>query len=394
MPNSRLEVLFQKYYSRLATSQEIEELMLLIEKSATDEQLSGMLKDAWNNLEENEVYFSEEQSRRMLESILPETDSHVEIPETHPKTKWAVFRWKWYAAAALLLPLLTTVWWVTTRNGSPVENEKAAVQAAIVAGTNKAKLTLEDGSVISLSNTVEQIVQQGTQEIAKTDKGHLTYLAGESQTKNLSINTLTTPKGGQYQITLSDGTRVWLNAASSIRFPTHFPANERKVEIDGEVFFEVHKDHRRPFLVSFGNNEVKVLGTSFNIKHYGDEPVSQTTLVEGSVSLNSGGKKINMTPGQGARIDNKGGIQMEEVDVDQVTSWKDGYFNFQDSDIREVMRQISRWYDVEVIYESKISKKRFTGKLPRDENISELMAMLRYAGVNCRIDAGKIKISN
>lgn len=193
---------------------------------------------------------------------------------------------------------------------------------------------------------------------------------------------------------MPDGSKVWLNASSSIRFPAFFDRNERKVEITGEVYFEVTKDKSKPFKVLFGDSEVEVLGTSFNIMAYEDESLSKTTLVEGSVKLKNSKENKQLSPGEQASINSGGHIVAGIVDVDEAIAWKSGLFYFRDAGIEEVMRQASRWYDIDIKYNGKIPVRQFTGKVSRNVNISELLNMLRYAGVNCRIEDNKVVVSS
>lgn len=265
------------------------------------------------------------------------------------------------------------------------------VPADIRPGENRAILTLADGSVIRLDDAVKGVIsQQGDAEIKKVADGEIVYNQAGNRVQDSRINTVSTPRGGQFRITLPDGSAVWLNSSSLIRFPTGFEAAERRVEIEGEVFFEVKKDATRPFRVVFGGNEVEVLGTSFNIAHYSDEAVSRTTLVEGAVSFRGGGKVSVLKPGQEASVTESGVVSIADVDVEEAIAWKNGLFFFQDADVGSVMRQVSRWYDVEVVYEGTFSKKQLRGKVPRSEALSELMNMLHYAGLRYRMEGRKI----
>ena len=194
------------------------------------------------------------------------------------------------------------------------------------------------------------------------------------------------------QITLPDGTKAWLNASSSIRFPVAFAAGERRIEVNGEVYFQVRKDKSRPFRVNFGKNEIEVLGTSFNVMNYEDEHTSQTTLEEGSLIVKSGRQQSKLRPGDQASIAKEGAMSVSQVDIEEAIAWKDGLFHFQYAGVEEVMRQAARWYDVEVSYEGPVPEKQLTGTVERNLNISELMTMLQYSGVKSRIEGRKIVI--
>nr|WP_262909520.1 FecR family protein [Niabella pedocola] len=212
-------------------------------------------------------------------------------------------------------------------------------------------------------------------------------------------NTVTTPRGGQYQLTLEDGSKVWLNAASSIRFPTTFQGKERKIEISGEAYFEIAKDAARPFKVAFETpagmkSEVTVLGTHFNIMSYNDEKAAKTTLLEGSVSISSNGNTAILTPAQQASQTDRNGITVaSNIDVNEAVAWKNGFFEFHATGLQEVMRQIGRWYDVEISYEGKIPERNFGGKISRQNNAAEVLKILELSQIKFRIEGKKIIVT-
>jgi ferric-dicitrate binding protein FerR (iron transport regulator) len=236
--------------------------------------------------------------------------------------------------------------------------------------------------------------QNGKQVLLKN--GELAY-AGDAGSGEVVYNNLTTPKGRQFQILLPDGTKVWLNAASSLRYPTAFSGSNREVEVTGEVYFEVAKNAHQPFIIHLNNKtKIQVLGTQFNVNAYSNEAAIRTTLVEGSIKIVSGasaaGGPVVLRPGQQAQINNAGGDMkvMNNVDVDKVTAWKSGLFNFEDSGLEEVMRQVERWYDIEVVYEKNIPDIRFGGKLSNDVSLSGLLRSLQESEVHFRIEGRKL----
>ena len=393
---TRLAVLFHRYYSGSATAQETDELMGLIHEANEDTELAALLKQAWEDETTAERVFSPEQSTHLLNAILKKQEEETaEIEEDIPVRH---FSWIHYAAAAVLLLVGIGTYWTLTHSSQPALPAPVPVSTIpdISPGTNKAVLTLADGSTILLDQAAKGILtKQGTTNVAKTAEGQLVYQtkATGSTPQPMVLNTITTPFGGQFQITLPDGSRVWLNAASSIRFPTAFAQHERHVEVTGEVYFEVRKDAQKPFRVRFGEAEVEVLGTSFNIMAYKGEAVSQTTLVEGAVVLRTTHGTKRLVPGQQAAIQaNNDQITVGSVDIDEVTAWKSGLFYFKDASIEAIMKQAARWYNIEVSFQGKIPVRQFTGKVSRNVNISELLTMLRYTGVNSRIDGRKIII--
>ncbi|HEY9003570.1 MAG TPA: FecR family protein [Mucilaginibacter sp.] len=267
----------------------------------------------------------------------------------------------------------------------------------VAPGGDKAMLTLADGSKVVLTDAKNGVVaSQGITTLNKTKDGQLVYQADQSsKTAPVVYNTITTPKGGQFQVVLSDGTKVWLNAASSITFPTTFSATERKVTITGEVYFEVAKNMQVPFRVVTGKQEVEDVGTCFNINAYDDERSITTTLVEGAVKISSGQQSALLKPGQQAKLSNQesGSINVRNVDTETVLAWKNGNFEFESEELHAIMRQVARWYDIKVIYEGDVKPRRFTASVPRNVNLSKLLEMLKFMGVNFKIDGQAVVVS-
>jgi transmembrane sensor len=252
---------------------------------------------------------------------------------------------------------------------SEAKHAVSEAKSDISPGGNIATLTLADGRKISLTDAKNgQLAEQSGIKISKTADGQLVYniTNAENSSLSLSYNTIETPPGGQYQVILPDGSKVWLNSASSLRYPVRFTGNERKVEISGEAYFEVAHNSKMPFRVINSNQIVEVLGTHFNIMAYPDESSTNTTLLEGSVRIIKENKSKIISPGQQTRVKN-GDIDVASVDVTQVTAWKEGYFMFKNEDIQSIMRQISRWYNLEVKYQGDIPEKVFGGRYPVPE---------------------------
>jgi transmembrane sensor len=395
MSSSRLTMLFSNYYSGLATEAETDELMILIRRSGDDEVLAELVRNAWESLRPDEKEFSEDESEKMFQAILLKAEQK-EV-EDYPDEKVRMFGWLRYAAASVIFIAGLAVYFFGKETGK--SNELATTEqyqiTDIMPGGNRALLSLADGRHISLDSTVMgKFGKNGAAEFTGNDEDKLNVIMPNADVvSNPQVNILTTPRGGQYHITLEDGSKVWLNASSSIRFPTVFSKLDRIVEISGEVYFEVMKDSKRPFKVRFGTSEVEVLGTSFNIMAYDEENITKTTLVEGSVTLRDGSKSKTLKPGEQGMVTAGGDIQKADVDLEREIAWKNGLFYFRDSGIEEVMRQTARWYNVEVIYKGKVPLRQFTGKVSRNVNISELLNMLRYAGVNCEISGKKVVVS-
>ncbi|MFN0291971.1 FecR family protein [Pedobacter helvus] len=309
---------------------------------------------------------------------------------------------KWLAAAAVLV-LVFSVGILLFNNEETKQNldERQAAAVVIKPGSNQAILTLADGSTIGLNEKGNGvIVQRAGLKVIKSLDGQVQYESdGEAAP---SINTIATPRGGQYQLVLEDGTKVWLNAASSIKFPTHFAGSQRAVDITGEVYFEVAKNKKMPFIVRTQNQQIEVLGTHFNVNSYTDEAKETTTLLEGSVkvaklkngAVQVGASKI-ISPGQEASLTSVDkAISVNPADLEAAVSWKNGYFKFDKADIQTVMRQISRWYNVDVKYNGEISADLFVGKIKRTEDIAGVLRILELSKINTSVKGRTIVITN
>jgi transmembrane sensor len=288
-------------------------------------------------------------------------------------------RMRGYASAAAAVVLIVAgIWlWQERKTGSPGAVAQTTVQD-VPPGSNKAILTLSNGQQIVLDSVAKgTLAQQGGTQVAKTDSGQIAYNAlnalNEKPTAVL-YNTLSTPRRGQYQLTLPDGSKVWLNAASSIRYPVFFAGSERKVEITGEAYFEVTKDASKPFKVMIKEHqEIEVLGTSFDINAYDDEPTVKTTLLTGSIKTGGvvlrPGQQAVWSAGQPASV-------KSDADIEEAVAWKNGKFIFSGDDIQSVMRQLERWYDVDVDYTGDFKGVELVGVISRFKNISEILGML------------------
>ena len=399
--NSTISILFKKYYNKTASPQEIRELFDLL-KSISDDELTELIRKEWEDQENEELIFSLEMSENILKNILSEVgDVKSQTEETVPRSlfKWPILYKSLSAAAAIIILLGIGLYFRSSRTLNP-GNQIPSVQINpdALPGVNKGILILGNGQKIildSLSNGL--IAKTENFEVKKTENGQLVYHAFDKNYKNSlsgDINTLITSRGGEYRITLPDGSKVWLNATSSLKFPGVFKGNIREVELNGEAYFEIAKNSAMPFRVKSNGAQIKVIGTHFNVKSYGNEKLMKTTLVEGSIKIIAGNSSHLLKPGQQAILTNGKMSVLDNVDIEEQLAWKNGLFLFKDASIKDVMEQAALWYDLKVTFEGKIPDKYLTGKVSRSVNASEFMKLLNYAGVKFEITGKNIIIIN
>jgi transmembrane sensor len=378
------------------------------------ETIAMMHPDEWERIDANIARKIREgiQVKESVDAIQIEEDDVREeegggTPRVHRvhflKRSW----WK-YAAAIILLFGVGTYIYINNQNEEPSVTQKNPnpVQNDVAPGGNRATLTLADGSKIILDSAKQGTIAKETNAtIIKTAEGKIEYKRVEERVAAITLNTMATPRGGQYQLTLPDGSQVWLNAESSITYPTAFSGNERKVSITGEAYFEVTKDKTKKFIVDVdGHESVEVLGTHFNINAYREENIIATTLIEGAIRLSANARTSNLPgtsvhtslilkPGQQGQLTDLGLSLADHPDLEQVMAWKNGLFQYERTDIQSIMRQVERWYDVEVIYEEQIGDVDFTGGIARSETVSKLLAMLEKTGaIHFKIEGKKIYV--
>ncbi|HET6723032.1 MAG TPA: FecR domain-containing protein [Chitinophagaceae bacterium] len=371
------------------TPKEMQWLLSYLENSDATELLQLMQKHFSDELE-NPKEISPEASSKLLEAI------HNKIrPESAPVKRRVISFRKFAAAASIIGIVLLTGVLLFNKSGENSfvqgkENSKR-FKNDVSPGGNKATLTLADGSTIVLDEAQNgELAQQGNSKIIKLD-GKLSYDPINKNPKEVVYNTISTPNGGQYQLELADGSLVWLNATSSIHFPTTFVGKERRIEITGEAYFEIAKNREMPFVVAVNGAEVQVLGTHFNINAYNDEDNVKTTLLEGSVKFISGDQSNILKPGQQSQLAKNGTIKVaNDVNVDEVVAWKNGLFAFENASIEKVMRQFSRWYNVEIEYRGKTDD-LFIAEMRRNIKLSDALRALELTGkVKFDIDGKKI----
>ena len=286
-------------------------------------------------------------------------------------------RYGWAAAAVLALALGLIWWW------QPKKATQLAVHPVGRPGWNKAILKLDKGRQIMLDSNSSLRVEN-----ARVANGEIAYATAEA----VSYNTLETPRGGKYRVVLPDGSKVWLNSASSLHYPTAFNQPTREVTLTGEAYFEIAENKAKPFIVKTRSEQVLVLGTGFNIMAYGDEDAVHTTLVQGSVKLVSGAKEQLLTPGQQGRLAGNQ-FMVSRPDMEQVLAWKDGMFNLTGADINTIMRQVMRWYDVEVVYKENLSNIELSGIISQRKDVHQLLEILEETGkVHFLVEGRKITV--
>ncbi|RKR79996.1 FecR family protein [Mucilaginibacter gracilis] len=334
----------------------------------------------------------------VLQEWRPETAERSldKIKEKITQQKKPVLWRRIVAAASVIIALSAGTYFILHK--TEPQNTVVHQPKDFAPGSNKATLTLANGQKIILTKGLTgQLAQQGNTAIRVNDSNNITYTADQqtSTGQTVSYNTLATAKGEQspYPLVLADGTKVWLNAESSITFPTAFPGRERIVNITGEAYFEVAHNEKQLFKVNYQGQTIEDIGTEFNINAYDDEPVQKTTLIEGSIRIGNSEHSAILKPGQAAiRKAGTDDIKVNPANTAEATAWKNGLFKFNRTDIKTVMRQIARWYDVDIRYEGALPKKTLSGEIYRSVNASEVLQLLQYANVKFRIEKKTIII--
>ncbi|QJB38178.1 FecR domain-containing protein [Chitinophaga oryzae] len=305
-------------------------------------------------------------------------------------------RRRWWVAAAVTAAIVTAGYcWHHLQTKTLPARQLATHAPDAAPGSDKAVLTLSNGRQILLDSAGNgALAQQGGVRIVKNEDGSILYVDEHSGALTDTLyNIMSVPKGGQYKLILPDGSRVWLNAASSLKYPVAFSNRERSVELTGEGYFEVTASAASPFRVTVRNTQIAVLGTSFNIMGYADETGIQTTLLSGAVKVKQGTTEKMLTPGQQAVVNNENGrISVGETETALATAWKDGQFRFSGNNIPMVLRQIGRWYNIDIVYQGSIPQGHITGKVPRNMKLSGVIRILELSGIRCRQEAGRLLV--
>jgi len=402
----RLKYLFKKYIETECTPDEKNEFFKMVADDRYALALKDIIKeqiDFKNVLEENISKTRTEQLFRRIEKVTGENEKVVPIQLNKKLNKRRSVKW-WAAAAAFFLILLSSTYFIYNHPASKPLAEKKTIPVKsndLEPGHSGAVLTLSNGKKIILDSAENGLLaSQGKSNVVKVN-GQLVYKTQNNSANEVLYNTMTTAKGRQYQLVLGDGSKVWLNAASSITYPTTFNRRERKVEITGEAYFEVSKVYKNPDMkervpfiviinsVSGNKRQVEVLGTHFNVMAYDDEPAVKTTLLEGSVKVLNDGKSVTIRPGEQAVLSNEK-VNVMNTDVNEAVAWKNKMFSFNNATIEMIMRQVERWYDVDVVYNGAIPKGHYRGEVPMNVNASEMLKVLEAGGIHFKIDGKRI----
>lgn len=385
-----IAILFRKYLNNECTQEEAAALMAFIRSSKNRGLVQSLLDDHLSDEEDKGGMYREQTDR-----IFKRLNLNEDVEEVEGKSRNIRLRFLKTAAAVVLI--LASAWIIVITRSS-AEKEVTATRMAqdVLPGGNKAVLVLSDGQQVKLDSL--QTGNPGSDDgavIQKSADGHLVYFVADNN-KLKGLNTIKTPRGGQYEVVLPDGSKVWLNAASSITYPAAFNAGERRVILTGEAYFEIaslwRNNKKVPFVVETGKQKIEVLGTRFNVNAYDDETGIKTTLVEGKVKVTTENETVILNPNQQFNLGAEG-ISTKKVDVEPVIDWKNGDFLFADEDLESVMRKVARWYNVELIYDSEIPEERLSGQISRSRNLSEVLRMLELSGdTKFRIEDGAVHI--
>ncbi len=403
--NERLRYLIQSYLTDTISADEWAELRDHVKSLADNEDLYTVIDGLWEDVALEQPM--EIASDAIYRQIIGDPNLLADPPTMRQKPLVRTYRWPMMGSAAALLCIALT-WFFADRYHQRKEPVSALAHEGTASGTilpggNIATLTLADGTVIKLDEaSVGNLKEVGESRIVKSADGLITYEATGSiaAMAEKGFNEINTPKGGEYRVILPDGTKVWLNAESSLRYPVSFVGGTREVDLVGEAYFEVSRDARHPslFVVNAKNQRVEVLGTHFNVNAYADNAAVKTTLLEGSVKVTMTAPGRNVSPHrilkpneQAATTDD--GIQVAQVDAANAVAWKNGYFAFDNENISDVMNTIARWYDIEVTYEGDTAGKVFGGTISRFESFEKLLKTIGLTGtIQFKINGRRVTV--
>lgn len=377
--------ILQKYVDNNASPEEYNYLHSKLHH-IPDDEICGYLEKIWNSSDSISYELTMGEKEEAFKRILSKSSDVIQKKKLIPSKRYFL------AAIAIIAGIIISGYFIFNETDKS-QNQKMKIPGEeIIPGSKKAILKTAEGEIIALGENHNQSkYTEKYKRSLKSEDGHLIF-PSEIDSKKISYNELTTPRGGEFLITLPDGTKVWLNAASQLKFPSVFNDAVRKVELHGEAFFEVASQKDRPFIVEIPQKgEVIVTGTKFNINAYEDEASVKTTLIEGAVNIKSSttGDIVQLRPGKEAVLSKNINVT-DATNTSKTTAWKDGIFVFDKADLSEIMRQVSRWYDVDVQIMSSYKNKTYSGIVDRKKNASEVLKILIQAGVKFRVEDKKI----
>lgn len=383
MAISRIDILIERFRNGSIDDDEHDELLHLLSQKEHAAMARKFFRGLMEQQPDNPSFYNSTESDQLFESVQQRMHQKKKQPILH-RLPWL----KWTAAAAAACILAIAGFQLFNNNsGEPADN-KLVVQENpkpdfLPGKKNKAVLILADNSQIVLDSTNTGILgKQGSSMIRKAENGEIIYETGidPNQSSGPVYNILEIPVGGEYSLVLSDGSKVWLNAASRLKFPVKFTGDSREVEVSGEAYFEIAKNRSKPFRVRFNNSTVEVLGTHFNVSAYENDQLQAVTLLEGSVKVLNPLSEVMIKPGEQARLSTSSTISVKQVDAEEAVAWKNGYFSFADEDIKSIMKKLARWYGFSAEYHGNVDNEHFGGMISRFKNISEVLSMFERTG--------------
>lgn len=387
MEQNRIVYLHNQYINKSLTSGELKEWKDALSDIRYERLLKDLMQETWHELKETTL---EDMPKHRAESLFQQI---TVLPQPKPRhTLW----WPRIAVAASIALVVMIGIYLYQQAKVVKQTTETAYKNDVAPGRNEATLILADGRKISIREAMAgSLAIQSGAKISKLADGEISYVAMPNNGKTLAYNTLETARGQQTKVRLADGTLVFLNSASSLKYPTTF-AGARTVELTGEAYFEVAHNKAKPFRVLSNGQEVKVLGTHFNVNSYPDEPTMKTTLLQGSVLISSTkGERQSLVirPGEQAALSQLGMLTVEEVTANDVIAWTNGKFIFEGESIADIMKTISRWYDVEITYQGDVKSRRFAGTLSRKDNISKILDKIAFTqAAHFKIEGRRITV--
>lgn len=388
MTTQELHSLLQQFLADELPETALQKLLDTADDPQWREVWQTAIDDVWNNANLHQLSDTAAEQRVLYKIRKEDMDASVSMVALQRR------RFRVWAVAASVIVLLATGWLLMNRRA--VGDKSMVIQPAAdkAPGRNGALLTLADGSTLVLDSIANGKVAKQDGAVVRLQNHSLVYDAAGTDKEAVAYNTLSTPAGRQFQLLLPDGTKIWLNAASSVRFPTAFTRTDRKITLSGEAYIEVAADKTKPFYVETGNTAIQVLGTSFNISAYVNDELETTTLVSGAVKVS--GRQLTVAPGvpepgNQVRIGN-GLLTMRPANIEQVLAWKNGAFNFEGLDLKAVMKEVARWYDVDVVYEGKISREVFGGAMDRGLTLVQLLRALHDWHIQYKLEGRMLTI--